>query len=130
MLQTDKIEHPRYWKDTIQVRLGAEWKVTDILTLRCGYFYDPSPIPDDTFDTVWPDADKKTYSIGVGLNFGKWQVDGVIQYTVTETDRAIGGESENLNDAFTVAPLVYGEVTNLKAEGVLWGYGITITYNF
>lgn len=74
----------RNWKDTNQVKIGVEYKATDILTLRCGYFYDPSPIPDDTFDIMWPDADKKTYSLGAGLNLGRWTVDAVVQYTITE----------------------------------------------
>jgi len=124
-LGVKEIKMKRDWKDTNQVKIGIEYKPTDILTLRCGYFYDPSPIPDDTFDNIWPDADKKTYSIGAGLNFGKWQIDGTFQYTITEKDRIVGGESVNLNDT-------YGEDTKVsfKAGGDLWGYGITITYNF
>lgn len=114
----------RDWKDTNQVKIGIEYKATDILTLRCGYFYDPTPIPDDTFDNLWPDADKKTYSIGAGLHWGKWQIDGTLQYTITEKDRVIGGESVNLNNSYD------GDKVSLKAGGELWGYGLTITYNF
>ena len=54
-----EIKMKRDWKDTNQVKIGIEYKPTDILTLRCGYFYDPTPIPDDTYDSIWPDADKK-----------------------------------------------------------------------
>ncbi len=119
-----EIRMKRDWKDTKQVKLGLEWKATDILSLRVGYFYDPTPIPDDTFDNMWPDADKKTYSLGAGLNLGKWQIDGVVQYTTTEQDRIIGGESVNLNNTYDNARV------SVKAEGELWEYGITVTYNF
>ncbi len=119
-----EIKIKRDWKDTKQVKIGVEWKATDILTLRCGYFYDPTPIPDDTFDNMWPDADKKTYSLGAGLKFGKWQIDGVFQYTITEKDRVIGGESEPLNETYD------GARVSLKAGGQLYGYGLTINYNF
>ena len=118
------IVYPRDWEDTRQVRVGVEWKATDILTLRGGYFYDPSPIPDDTFDIEWADADKKTYSAGFGLNLGEsWVVDGVVQYTLTEMDRHIGGESVNLNHSYN------GDVST-SAEGEIWGYGLTVTYIF
>jgi long-chain fatty acid transport protein len=125
-------EHfPRDWKDTRQIRLGVEYKVSELLTLRGGYFYDPSPIPDHTFDMLWPDADKKTYSFGWGLNFlnGRLTLDGVLQYIVAEQKREIGGESENLNGSY---PGVSGNpgTVSMSADGHLWGYGLTLTYRF
>jgi long-chain fatty acid transport protein len=119
--------YERDWKDTNQIRFGAEWKALDWLTLRAGYFYDPSPIPDNTFDLSWPDADKKTYSIGAGFNLNKsWTVDTVVQYTYAEKKRELGGESENLND-LTGATVSYA---SMSADGELWGGGITVSYRF
>lgn len=115
----------RDWKDTNQVKIGVEYKATDIFTLRIGYFYDPTPIPEDTFDMIWPDADKKTYSIGAGINLGNWQIDGVVQYTMTEKDTVIGGESENLNHSYG-----HNAQVKTKAQGELWGFGLTVTYRF
>lgn len=115
---------PRHWDDTMQIKAGIEWQTTDYLALRVGYFYDQSPIPDGTFDVVWPDADKKTYSLGFGLNLGRFIVDGVVQYIRTEVDRQIGGESENLNHTYGGYPV------SLDAKGELWGYGLTVSYNF
>ncbi len=120
---------PRDWKDTRQLRLGIEYKWSDFLTLRGGYFYDPSPIPDHTFDMLWPDADKETYSVGAGLHFGRLTVDTVVQYVVAEYRREIGGESVNLNDSY---PGVTGNPGRVEtsADGHLWGYGITVSYRF
>jgi long-chain fatty acid transport protein len=123
----------RNWNDTNQVRVGAEWQVNDLLALRCGYFYDPSPVPDDTFDIMWPDADRKTYSIGAGFNFGNWVLDTSIQFAYAETKRIIGGESENLNDPYNpyAALGIYdGYTVKTSADGYLWGYGASITYKF
>ncbi len=120
---------PRDWKDTRQIRLGIEYKWNEILTLRGGYFYDPSPIPDHTFDLLWPDADKKTYSLGAGLNFGRLKIDTVLQYVVAEYKREIGGESENLNNSYTGVNGNPGNVSML-ADGHVWGYGITVSYSF
>lgn len=119
----------REWNDTNQLRLGAEWQVNERLALRCGYFYDPSPVPDDTFDLMWPDADRKTYSIGAGYTFGQWVIDTSIQFAHAETKRIIGGESDNLNDPYN-APGFEGYTVSTEADGFLMGYGMSVTYNF
>jgi long-chain fatty acid transport protein len=120
---------PRNWKDTRQVRIGIEYKLNEIVTLRGGYFYDPSPIPDSTFDMLWPDADKKTYSFGLGLNFGRLSVDTVLQYIIAEYKREIGGESTELNGSYEGSTGEPGTVA-MSADGHLWGYGVTINYRF
>ena len=120
---------PRDWKDTRQLRLGIEYKWSDFLTLRGGYFYDPSPIPDHTFDMLWPDADKKTYSVGAGFHFGRLTVDTVVQYVIAEYKREIGGESVNLNNSYPGTSGNPGRVS-MSADGHLWGYGITVSYRF
>ncbi len=117
-------EKKRSWHDTTQLRMGLEWQTTDMLSLRCGYFYDPTPVPDDTFDTLWADADKKTYSVGAGLRLKNWTLDGAVQYTVTEKDRILGGESESLNESYGGSPVA------LKAGGSIWGFGMTVGYHF
>ena len=114
----------RAWDDTLQVKAGIEWQTTDILALRLGYFYDPSPIPENTFDVLWPDADKKTYSLGFGLDLGDFTIDGVLQYIRTESDRQIGGESANLDHTYGDTPV------SLSAKGQLWGAGLTLSYHF
>ena len=114
----------RDWNDTRQLKFGIEWLMTDICRLRGGYFYDPTPIPDNTFDVVWADADKKTYSIGMGLDLNRWTVDTVLQYTMVEQERIIGGESVNLNNSFG------GNSVALKADGAIWGFGATVSYAF
>ena len=120
---------PRDWKDTRQLRLGIEYKWSDFLTLRGGYFYDPSPIPDHTFDMLWPDADKKTYSVGAGFHFGRLTVDTVVQYVIAEYKREIGGESVNLNNSYPGTSGNPGRVS-MSADGHLWGYGVTVSYRF
>ncbi len=120
---------PRDWKDTRQLRVGIEYKWNDFLTLRGGYFYDPSPIPDHTFDMLWPDADKKTYSLGAGFHFGRLTIDTVVQYVVAEYKREVGGESSNLNNSYPGVSGNPGRV-EMSADGHLWGYGITVSYRF
>jgi long-chain fatty acid transport protein len=118
----------RDWEDTKQIRVGVEWKIDEIFTLRGGYFYDPSPIRDDTLDLMWPDADKKIYSLGCGMNFGNFSVDSVFQYVDIEQARDIGGESENINHSYDGTG-THKEVS-FSADGYLWGLGLTLNYKF
>jgi long-chain fatty acid transport protein len=114
----------REWEDTKQLRFGMEYILNDMVTLRGGYFYDPTPIPDTTLDMQWPDADKKTYSLGAGFNFGRYTIDTVVQYTDIEKARHIGGESENLNHS------VMNNVVSAGADGYILGAGVTLTASF
>lgn len=129
--------YDREWNNTNQLRLGIEWKATDFMAVRAGYFYDPSPIPDKTFDIMWPDGDRKTYSLGLGFNLGpNMTVDTTLQYAIAETSRIIGGESEhNLNETYN--PLRsygidnnYARNVSLEGDGNLWGYSATLNYKF
>ena len=118
----------RDWDDTIQFRLGAEWKVIPLLTLRGSYVYDPSPIPDDTMDLQWPDADKHTFALGTGLNFGSISIDATVQYSWIPENRKINGESSNLSDSYRKgggSPQV-----SFEANGHLWGGALTVNYKF
>lgn len=124
---------PRNWQDTKQVKLGVEWQVNQILALRGSYFYDPTPIPDSSLDMQWPDADKRTFALGAGLNFGRLSVDGALQYTVTDGRRDINGSSTALNNSYEgggrAVPTSPPSVA-LSADGHVWSGGITINYKF
>lgn len=127
--------YDREWHNTNQLRLGIEWQALDFMAVRAGYFYDPSPIPDGTFDIMWPDGDRKTYSVGLGFNFGEnWTLDTTLQYAIAETARVIGGESEhNLNETYNPykgTPLDNGAKVSLEGDGNLWGYSATVNYKF
>ncbi len=120
----------RDWKNTKRLKFGVEWKATKLLTLRAGYYYDPSPIPDKTFDLLWPDGDKKTYSVGAGLNFGRLSVDLALQYTVSEYKREIGSESDELNNSYSNPITGQKGSVSTQASGHLWGYAVTVNYKF
>ena len=120
----------RNWKNTTQYRFGAEWKASKLLTLRAGYYYDPSPIPTDTFDLLWPDGNKSTYSGGLGLNFGKVSVDLAVQYIIARTKRNVRGDSKELNNSYANPITQQPGSVSTEAKGHLWGYGLTVNYTF
>jgi len=131
--------HDRNWDNTIQYQLGAEWLVNDKLSLRGGVVYDPTPIPENTFDQGWPDTDRTLFNIGAGYNITeKLAIDGVFQYVVSTPSRDINGNSDELNNGFnhdqTAGLSVLGapetEVSIDNDKGILYGLGLNLTYKF
>lgn len=121
--------YKRNWKDTWQYRFGTEYKINEMFAVRGGYYYDPSVVPSDTYDVQWPDADKHVFSAGLGINFGKIKVDTVVQYIKIESVDINSGESENLDGSYT-RPGIHEGLTSAEASGHLWGYGVTVSYEF
>jgi len=81
------------WEDTVVPRAGAQFRVWDQLMARCGYYFDPSPVPDQSDVTSnYLDSDKHVISAGIGYSFTRlpWigelplfypiQVDGYFQF--------------------------------------------------
>ena len=62
------------------------------------------------------------------MNFGRLSIDTVLQYSIAEYKREIGGESVELNDSYKIGENP-GTVA-MSADGHLWGYGITVNYRF
>ncbi len=120
----------RNWKNTTQYKFGAEWKASKLLTLRAGYYYDPSPVPTETFDLLWPDGNKSTYSGGLGLNFGRLSVDLAVQYIVAQSKRHIRGDSTELNNSYSDPITQQPGSVSTQTSGHLWGYGLTVNYTF
>jgi len=59
----------RLWKNSWVYRLGAEYAATDRVSVRGGFFYDETPIPDNTFDANIPNANLYAFTTGLGY---KW----------------------------------------------------------
>lgn len=134
-----EFSHDRNWDDTIQYKLGLQWQAMDSLTLRSGYTYDPTPVPIETFDFGWPDTDRNVFSLGFGWAINEqWTIDGVIQHVRSTSVRHINGDSNALNQVYgNLASAATGGAippdtvaVSMGDEGILWGYGFNVSYNF
>lgn len=65
----------RDYKNTIAVRLGAEYKWNDQFALRAGYYYDQTPVPNKAVDPILPDGSRNGITFGVGYKSGHWNLD-------------------------------------------------------
>lgn len=55
------------WRDTFTAGIGADYRCGEHWTLRGGYQFYETPVPDSTFSTTIPDANQ--HAVTVGLNF-------------------------------------------------------------
>lgn len=66
---------PQNWNDTWTFGIGPEWAFARNWTLRAGYLYLQSPIPNSTFAPTALDVDQSVVSVGLGYQRGNHAVD-------------------------------------------------------
>jgi long-chain fatty acid transport protein len=71
---------PLNWKDEFVYRTGAEFNVTTNFTLRAGYCYGNSPVPDSSLTPMTAAIIENTLTAGLGYHWQRYQVDLAYQY--------------------------------------------------
>ena len=61
------IHEPRHYKNTLTYRLGANYKVSKVVSLMAGGAYDPTPVVDGFVSPDLPDADHIVLSCGIAV---------------------------------------------------------------
>lgn len=61
--------NPRNYKDSSTYRLGVQYKATDQLSLRAGWYYDESPVQAGYFAPETPRNDSRAYTGGLTYKF-------------------------------------------------------------
>ena len=110
---------PKKWKDVCALRFGAEYRVTDPLSLRAGFVYDPTPVPAETMGPELPDANRLNYMLGVGYKVGPWTIDVAGMY-IDKFDRTVNNQQG--------LPAMTG--FNGTWTGNAWLAGLDVGYKF
>lgn len=77
----EKVALPLKWEDVTRFSLGCEYRPSEKVALRGGYYFEPSPIPDNSLTPLFPDiGDKNGISFGLGLNLGSFELSYAHQY--------------------------------------------------
>jgi long-chain fatty acid transport protein len=84
------------WRDTFTIGLGGDWQFLPNWTLRGGYQYYQTPVPDSTFSPTIPDANQNVFT--VGLNYKHKQHELGVAYGLDFYDQR--NISNNQNPAF------------------------------
>ncbi|MBM3285388.1 MAG: hypothetical protein FJY81_05905 [Candidatus Aminicenantes bacterium] len=75
MTSSKRDVQPMKWKDAMQVRIGAEYKVWENLAVRGGYYYDPSPAPERTLNVLLPSYTFNAFTLGLGYGLNDLVID-------------------------------------------------------
>ncbi|MCP5104921.1 MAG: hypothetical protein GY950_16160, partial [bacterium] len=70
------------WKDTFDFKIGVEYKLSNSLALRAGFYTDRSPSEEETLNILLPSIHYKGFTCGVGFKRGKFNVDLAFEYLV------------------------------------------------
>jgi long-chain fatty acid transport protein len=71
----DQIIEEQY-KNSLQLRMGVERRLSERLAVRGGYFYDQTPAPTPSVSPLLPDAKRHGLALGASVSSGPWQLDG------------------------------------------------------
>jgi long-chain fatty acid transport protein len=100
---------PLNWKNEFVYRAGLEYAVTENLSLRAGYSYGKSPVPDSTLTPMTAAIMEHTVTAGVGYRWRQFQFDLAYQYDLPVTRNVV------------TSGLLSGEYSNSSTEvGVHW----------
>jgi len=69
-----------YWEDALQIRFGTEYHINDAFTLRGGYYYDPAPAPDKTYNVLFPSITYNAFTAGATYQMGAVGIDAAFEY--------------------------------------------------
>lgn len=87
------------WEDSLQFKVGFDYKLNDKYSLRGGYAYIQTPVPDHTIEPSNPDSDMHNVSMGLGCRSGKWRYDVFYNYSLYEDRKVnnsiLSGEYKN-----------------------------------
>jgi long-subunit fatty acid transport protein len=82
-MEVERSNHPSPvpgFEDTVVPRVGIECALTRDTTLRFGYYYYPSPVPEQRWETNNLDNDRHVFSIGSDFLYGPIIVSWHFQY--------------------------------------------------
>jgi long-chain fatty acid transport protein len=95
---------PLDWRDRFVYRVGVEYAVTPQVTVRGGYAYGKSPVPDATLTPLTAAIMEHSLGVGVGYRHRRFLVDFAYQYSLPAAQRV--GQSA----------LLSGEYSNSRVE--------------
>jgi len=117
MTASGNTEMRLYWENRTQIRFGAEYALSPTLTIRGGYYNDPSPAPDRTMNILLPSFDFNAVTVGVTQTTGNLRID-IGAEVLFGKKRTIATTAENI----TAMPGVYEMTIAVPHFSVSYGF--------
>jgi len=99
MEQTEGNKLALKWDSRVQIRFGAEYKLTEKFALRGGYYHDPSAAPNITRNILLPITDFNCFAFGVGYELDGVRIDLGAEY--------LAGKEKSISYVETIADPEY-----------------------
>ena len=107
---------PELYHDTWSFRFGTQYDITRNWTIRGGYAYGTSAVPEATFSPIVPDSNYHLFSVGLGYSTDRWSIDAAYLFIYRET--------RNIRDG-AFAPFVDGK-WNTNMQGFMVTVGVKL----
>jgi len=95
---------PLDWKDAWIAKIGADYKLNDKLSIRGGYAFVKTQVPEHTLDASNPDSNQHNFSVGFGYKMKKIFADFFYMADIYEDRKVhnniLSGNYENLAHFF------------------------------
>ncbi|MCX6247898.1 MAG: outer membrane protein transport protein [Bacteroidetes bacterium] len=110
----------KLYTNRLITRLGAQYKINPMFTVRAGGYYDPTPIPSDRLDPMLPGSNEIGLTCGLSIYPTKGlSIDASFEYLMGSERSGISSPDENGSHNFAGT---YSTVFYMP--------GIGLTYNF
>ena len=94
---------PQDWDDTWTVGIGADWQVAPEWTLRTGWTYLPTPVPETTTMPSLAEEDRHIFALGAGYKKDRHSADIAYVYNFSE-DRTVDTPLNPVNGNYEFDP--------------------------
>jgi long-chain fatty acid transport protein len=95
---------PLDWKDIWTIKAGTEYRMNEKVSLRAGYAYIKTQVPDHTLDASAPESDQHNFSVGFGYHMKTMVMDFFYMVGFFEDRKVknniLSGTYENFNHYF------------------------------
>jgi len=108
------VSEPKAWRNTVTVRVGAEYRVLPELPLRVGFIFDQDPVPAVTRGPDAPDSHRYEATAGVGYRFKGFNLDAAYQFRTTAYADAAEGAA--LDGAFRLRMHIVSATLGYRAD--------------
>lgn len=112
----------RDYDNAFILRLGAEYKLSNPLTLRGGVLYDSNPVKDERLDPTLPDANRLGLNIGIGYQITENISVDLAYLFLRFSERKIDNSMESYSNGAAYFNGVYNSTAHLL--------GIDFSYKF
>lgn len=105
------------WKESWLFMLGAEYELNDKWTVRAGYGYNETPVPNHTAEPSLPTGDTHAVALGAGYKYSEnitLDVAGIVAY----------GEKRTISDPNPIPPLESDYSGDYQAISFYLSFGI------